>query len=944
MRGLLQKLFDIREGEGLKASLMFAYIFLIIGSLMIVKPVRNSLFLVKFGVEKLPYVFVLVALFSALAAWLSSKLFPRINLNRLILNTIVVSIVCFLFFWILLHVGYHGSWLLYAFYIWVTIFGALTSAQFWLLANYVFNAREAKRLFGFVGAGGISGAIFGGYLTNYLAPRLRTENLIFLCIGFLSVCIVLFWPIWQKSARQSYQERTQSRRMARYTQTTDNPIKLILNSRHLSYIAGIIGVSVVVASLVDYQFSAVASKVITDTDRLTAFFGFWLSNLSVFSLAVQLILTSRIMKNFGVATSLFFLPISILMGAVAILVSPALWSAILIKVTDGSFKNSINKAGVELLSLPIPSEIKNKAKTMVYVVVDHLATGLAGFLLIVLTVVLGFPVQHISLIIICLIAVWIYFILRAKEEYVNSFRLAIEKWAIDLEEQSLNLQDASVFKGFMKTLDGPNQRQILYVLHLIEDVQNKELIPYLQKFIRHPSEEIKALVLKMAHQYDELDLTSEASFLTKADDETLRNEAVRYLCERSAEPLEALRNYLNQADHRVRSAALIYAARKWKESKQFRSTINLKKLIDDMLKNLETPGYEESQKRNIKTNVAKIIGITGDPKLCPYLNILLNDHSLEVVRTAVVSAGQIQSRECAPALIRYLGTKEVRKYARGALAEYGERIIDTLAQHLENPKEGPKIRQSIPRVLALIGSQKSVDVLLNNINQRELVLRYQVMKALNKLRVRFPALKSNKALIEARILVETRHYYRTLTILYRQRDLQSDRSIQSAVGGSGGNNKARQLLITALEEKLDDNLERIFRLLGLRYQPQDMYNAYLGVTSQGSNLRAEAVEFLDNVLKADLKKIIIPIVETTPTEVFVRNIQELFGFGLPTEEKCIHFLLEGADNWLKVCALYFIAERNYHRYLDSLSRLTHDPDPLVNETSKYCLDRMGIST
>jgi AAA family ATP:ADP antiporter len=397
MKRLLQKLFDIREGEGLRASLMFAYIFLIIASLMIVKPVRNSLFLVEFGVEKLPYVFVLVALFSALVAWLSSKLSHRIRLNHLILHTIVVSIAFFLLFWFLLHVGYQGGWLLYAFYIWVTIFGALTSAQFWLLANYVFNAREAKRLFGFVGAGGISGAIFGGYLTNYLAPRLTTENMIFLCTGFLAICIALFWPIWQKSARQSYQERTQSRRMRKYTQTTDNPIKLILSSRHLSYIAGIIGVSVVVASLVDYQFSAVASKAITDTDRLTAFFGFWLSNLSIFSLGIQLILTGRIMKNFGVATSLFFLPISILVGAFAILFSPALWSAILIKVTDGSFKNSINKAGVELLALPIPSEIKNKAKTLVYVVVDHLATGLAGFLLIVLTVVLGFPVQHISL-------------------------------------------------------------------------------------------------------------------------------------------------------------------------------------------------------------------------------------------------------------------------------------------------------------------------------------------------------------------------------------------------------------------------------------------------------------------------------------------------------------------------------------------------------------------
>jgi len=153
MRKIFHKLFDIREGEGLRAFLMFASIFLLIASLLIVKPVRNSLFLVKFGVEKLPYVFVLVALFSALVAYIYSKYSRKVRLNYLMLTTLLISIACLFVFWLLLHFGYKGDWLFYAFYIWVAIFGVITGAQFWLLANYIFNAREAKRLFGFIGAG-----------------------------------------------------------------------------------------------------------------------------------------------------------------------------------------------------------------------------------------------------------------------------------------------------------------------------------------------------------------------------------------------------------------------------------------------------------------------------------------------------------------------------------------------------------------------------------------------------------------------------------------------------------------------------------------------------------------------------------------------------------------------------------------------------------------------
>nr|WP_262496369.1 hypothetical protein [Nonlabens ulvanivorans] len=38
------------------------------------------------------------------------------------------------------------------------------------MANVIFNIREAKRLFGFIGAGGIAGGIAGGYVTSILVP------------------------------------------------------------------------------------------------------------------------------------------------------------------------------------------------------------------------------------------------------------------------------------------------------------------------------------------------------------------------------------------------------------------------------------------------------------------------------------------------------------------------------------------------------------------------------------------------------------------------------------------------------------------------------------------------------------------------------------------------------------------------------------------------------
>ena len=94
----IRLLFDIREGEGKKVTLMFFLIFFLIASLLIIKPVRNSLFLVELGAAKLPYAFILVALFSAgmVALFLKySKKFHIGRLTRSVLNISVLSLFTF---------------------------------------------------------------------------------------------------------------------------------------------------------------------------------------------------------------------------------------------------------------------------------------------------------------------------------------------------------------------------------------------------------------------------------------------------------------------------------------------------------------------------------------------------------------------------------------------------------------------------------------------------------------------------------------------------------------------------------------------------------------------------------------------------------------------------------------------------------------------------------
>ncbi|MCB0599129.1 MAG: hypothetical protein KDD28_33970, partial [Phaeodactylibacter sp.] len=458
-RFFLNRAFDIREGETNRVLLMQAIIFLLISTLLIVKPTVNALFISELGVEQLPRAFVLVAIFAALVSTLYSRLLRHSSMGRMMEGTLILSIAILIALGILLRLNIIESGVLYFFYLWVSIFGVLTASQFWILANLAFNAREAKRLFGFIGAGAIAGGIFGGYLTSLLAPSIGSENLPFVAAFLLMVCLPAIRYVWKNYVEHQH---TTFQRQKRIKGFSNHPLALILQSKHLTFLAGIVGISVIVAKLVEYQFSAVAAEAIPDPDELAAFFGFWFSNFNVISLAIQLFLTRRVVGAFGVGYSLFVLPLGIFIGAAALLFFPELWAAVFIKLADGSLKQSINKAAIELLGLPIPIDIKNKTKTFIDVFIDSAATGLSGLLLIFLVTGMDWPPRFISLLILLLLFAWGYFALRVRKEYLQSFKLKIlqpgpEKKAPDISKES-------VVNGLKRVLNSGGERQILYIL------------------------------------------------------------------------------------------------------------------------------------------------------------------------------------------------------------------------------------------------------------------------------------------------------------------------------------------------------------------------------------------------------------------------------------------------------------------------------------------------
>ena len=107
------------------------------------------------------------------------------------------------------------------------------------------------------------------------------------------------------------------------------------------------------------------------------------------------------------------------------------------------------------------------------------------------------------------------------------------------------------------------------------------------------------------------------------------------------------------------------------------------------------------------------------------------------------------------------------------------------------------------------------------------------------------------------ILSEARHYFALYAALEPFRDQQAARS-------------AAGLLHRSIEERLKQTLERLFRLMGLRYPPIEMHSAWLAVTARRKEQFLAALEFLDTVLEPRLKRVVLPMLDSTEHVVRAR--------------------------------------------------------------------------
>ncbi len=863
LRPLFFRTFDIREGEFVRARLMLIQIFLIISSLLVIKPAINAMFLANFGARQLPVAFILVALSAAVVSFLYSRILNKLPLNKIIIRTIWASTFSFIVFGILLKLNFLVGGVLYVFYIWIAIFGVLSASQFWILANLVFNSREAKRLFGFIGAGAIAGGIFGGYFATLLASLVGSENLVFGGAFLLALSIPVTRKIWKLHVSRDETERDST---IKVQESGKNPIRLILGSRHLTYMALIIAVSVIVAKLVEYQYSAIAAARIKNPDDLTAFFGFWFSNFSVLSLLIQLFLTRRVVGVFGVGISLFFLPLGIMVGAVILVFFPELWAAILIKMVDGSLKQSINKSANELLALPIPSDIKKHTKSFIDIFVDSAATGVGGLILLFVVTGLNLSTVFVSIIIFLLLVLWIYLAVKVRREYMKQFKAKIIEFQGAHGYPLNEIESLSILDSIKEVFKNGSEDQIIYMLKKVIEIRDERLIENIFELVKHDSPKVRLEALRNLYFLNSINYSEELSHLTGDPDEQVRIATFEYLTGHiTVERIEELTTYLEHPDSDIRQAALIALATESKGNTELQKKLGLLEIIKDKRKKVEMLDLPEKAIKTKKV-VLRAIGAGQIVSLYDYITLNLESSNKQLVLTAIESAGYTIDPIFVKPLFRLLDDKNYRSVALIALSGYDSILFEYIPDNQDEMESWGEKITLIPQVLELIDSQRSVDYLFNLLENNHKEAAEQSLLALDGLKSKFKHLKFSDKKVKSKIHKEAIIFHDALTVL------SQEHYNQSGILVSGDGTDGEHEFIPLNDNDIRKCLNRIFRLLGIIYDPEEMLGVFNAICSDAEETRLNAIEFLDALLDPGIKRLVIPIVEAALSEKLSKEI------------------------------------------------------------------------
>ena len=375
---------------------MFLYINLALTIFWILKPLKKSLFIglydgdqtFKLGsMEMLGSSAELLAkgmnLLIAFMLVVFLTLVTRLAKRQRLTYCCMGLIIAMTFYFSLQMINEPSESTVWLFYWFGDLYISLMLAAFFSFLHDTVDLRNAKRLYGFIVLGAVSGGAVGSTYFRGWIEEMNNQQWLHTIIGIgVVICLLAFAAGWMAKSIPHHEPKPSPNDVPKKKfNAAIEGASLVFKSRYLIAIAGIVGFYEITSEMLDYQFTAMTERFVPKED-IGSHFGTVYAIGNIAALVVQLCFSifAASFPKYRIHWILLALPLAVALSSLFFIIAPILLAASLLKISDSTFAYSVNQTGRETLYNPLSRQEKYVARAFVEVFIQR--TGKVAALLI----------------------------------------------------------------------------------------------------------------------------------------------------------------------------------------------------------------------------------------------------------------------------------------------------------------------------------------------------------------------------------------------------------------------------------------------------------------------------------------------------------------------------------------------------------------------------------
>ncbi len=722
-------LMGVQPGELPRTLVLTLYLFVASSVFVLGRTTRDAIFLSFYGPRApvlLPYMFLAYGVVSALVAGLYARVADAVRRDRFVIGVTVAGAVTYAAARALLPL--HLRWLPAVLYVSAEVVGNLALVQFWSMANDLHDARSARRLFGVIGLGRTLGVLACGLGASGVVHEIGTDNLLLVVVGLMAAMVGLVRVLVAEFGLAA------AARPVRSEAPTTKPLR----DPYTRALAAMLLLGFIAVNVGDFQFKAAARIAHPHSSvDLARFMALFYATMGAVALAVQLLVTPRLLRRFGVLGGALALPVGYLAANVLLLAWPSIQTATILKISDNALQFTVFDATLQLFYFPLQPGARDRVRGLLETAAKPMGYALAGALVIALRawrpIVTLHDVAAQSAFVVPVVLAWLALVPRVHDRYMDALRRALARHEGD--PFLVPAADASTRAVLVRALrEGPARVRVyaLDQLATLDPAAAREALPPL---LEHPEPTVRAAALSAAGRLDARDLVQAVRDGVDDPDDGVAAAAI------------AACGTLEAEDCILVLAPLVHSRRRAVQDAALGAMLAHGGLEGVLAAGRVIEAWLHSHDPQDRRRAAELLAYPGIPGLSRIVRELLGDRDPSVRRAALAAAAGARDPRALPMVLAAAADPTHEKTAIRALASIGDAAVPAVARALSSLATPRAVRLALPRALQLIGSSGAYSALLDGTDDEDPWVRQKILAAASRIRGRqgFPGIDARRA-------------------------------------------------------------------------------------------------------------------------------------------------------------------------------------------------------